>query len=52
MTFWQDLCGFWKILKGMEIENTIFQDLENLEKRGDFQNGYGEVLSFCLEKWM
>ena len=42
----------------METENAIFQDLESFGKKRSFQNGYGKVLDFCLErfykhpKWM
>ena len=30
----------------MEIENAIFQDLENFGKERSFQNGCGKVLDF------
>jgi len=39
--------GFWK---AMESENAIFQALESFP-REDFQNDYGTVLDFCLEKF-
>ena len=39
--------GFEKVL---EIDNAIFQDMENFGKGEVFQNGYGKVLVFCLEK--
>ena len=32
----------------MEIDSTIFQDLEGFGKREVFQNGCGKVLDFCL----
>ena len=44
----QDSHGFWKV---MEIENAIFQDLGKFWKGEDFQNGFGKVLDFCLEKF-
>ena len=34
----------------MEIENAIVQDLESFGKREVFQNGYGRVFDFCLQK--
>ena len=34
----------------MEIEGTIFQDLESFGKEMIFYNGYGKILDFCLEK--
>jgi len=34
----------------MEIENVIFQDLENFG-REDFPNCYGKALDFYLEKF-
>ena len=35
----------------MEIENAIFQDLENFGKEMIFKNGYVKVLGLCLEKF-
>ena len=34
----------------MEIANAIFQDPESFGRKEVFQNGYGEVLDFCLGK--
>ena len=41
--------GLIRVWKVIEFENAIFQDLESFG-REDFQNGYGKVLDFCLEK--
>ena len=38
---------FQKLWKVMDIENAIFQ----VWKGEDFQNGFGKLLDFCLEKY-
>ena len=48
MFYGQGSCGSWKV---MEIDNAILQDLESFGKREVFQNGYGNVLDFCLGKF-
>ena len=35
----------------MEIENAVFQGLESFGKERLFQNGYGQVLDSCSEKY-
>ena len=47
VTILLSLYWFWK---AMEIDNTVFQDLENFGK-GLFLNRYGKVLDFCLGKF-
>ena len=42
--------GFRRFWKVMEIDNTIFQDLESFGKE-IFQSGYGKGLDFCLKKF-
>ena len=43
--------GFGKLWKVMEIDNTIFQDLESFGKRDVFQIFHGKVLDFCVGKF-
>ena len=43
--------GFLKFWKVMKIDNAIFQDLESFGEKKLFENGYGQVLDFCLGKF-
>ena len=44
--------GLYRFWKAKEMDNAILQDLESFGKREVFQNGYGEVLHFCLGKFL
>ena len=47
----QGSCGFLKVLESYGNDSAISQELGSFGKGRLYQNGYGRVLDFCLEKF-